>query len=168
MYWLNFEKWSNAGGRWLTWNRVYWGHRWTPLCRLQRRYKPATMAEQAKNWQDTAKRHAEKEVYWRDRSEQAEAARDRYLADYEGACELVGKMHAAAVGEVRGPDMGPVEDVAALRGDRDRCHEYASKADGAILMGINALDPDADKKLWDPAEVLEWLRAAHKGLEVVA
>jgi hypothetical protein len=32
-------------------------------------------------------------------------------ADYDGACKLVAKMHAAAVGEVTGPRRGVVEDV---------------------------------------------------------
>lgn len=36
-------------------------------------------------------------------------------ADHVNACALVAKMHAAAVGEVCGPDVGPVEDVAAVR-----------------------------------------------------
>lgn len=35
--------------------------------------------------------------------------------DYENACVLVAQMHAAAVGEVRGPTVGVVEDVAAVR-----------------------------------------------------
>jgi hypothetical protein len=36
-------------------------------------------------------------------------------ADYESACGLVADMHAAAVGEVRGPTLGVVEDIEALR-----------------------------------------------------
>ncbi len=44
------------------------------------------------------------------RAELAEAKRD-YLA----ACKTIADMHAAAVGEVRGPVRGVVEDVAALR-----------------------------------------------------
>jgi hypothetical protein len=39
----------------------------------------------------------------------------RYKADYEIACQIVASMHAAAVGEIRGPSVGPVEDVAAIR-----------------------------------------------------
>jgi chromosome segregation ATPase len=35
--------------------------------------------------------------------------------DHERACGLVAEMHAAAVGEVRGPTLGVVEDIAALR-----------------------------------------------------
>jgi hypothetical protein len=36
---------------------------------------------------------------------------DRIEADYERACQTIAEMHAAAVGEVRGPKRGVVEDV---------------------------------------------------------
>lgn len=39
----------------------------------------------------------------------------RLKEDYERACKTVAEMHAAAVGEIRGPIKGVVEDVAALR-----------------------------------------------------
>lgn len=39
--------------------------------------------------------------------------------DHGGACKLVALMHAAAVGEVTGPNRGVVEDVADLRTERD-------------------------------------------------
>lgn len=35
--------------------------------------------------------------------------------NYEGACKTIADMHAAAVGEVTGPNRGVVEDVADLR-----------------------------------------------------
>jgi hypothetical protein len=35
--------------------------------------------------------------------------------EYDGACELVAKMHKAAMGETCGPRKGVVEDVAELR-----------------------------------------------------
>ena len=35
--------------------------------------------------------------------------------NYEGACKTMAEMHAAAVGEVTGPNRGVVEDVADLR-----------------------------------------------------
>jgi hypothetical protein len=40
--------------------------------------------------------------------------------DYIRACQTVAEMHAAAVGEVRGPRIGVVEDVVAIREQRDR------------------------------------------------
>ena len=44
--------------------------------------------------------------------------RDR-REDYEHACELVARKHAAAVGEVCGPIKGVIEDVAAVKAERD-------------------------------------------------
>lgn len=40
-------------------------------------------------------------------------------ADYENACKLVADMHAAAMGGNFGPAIGVVEDIAALRAERD-------------------------------------------------
>lgn len=40
-------------------------------------------------------------------------------ADYDSACRTVAEMHAAAVGSVRGPIRGVVEDVEDLRVERD-------------------------------------------------
>lgn len=48
---------------------------------------------------------------------EAEAERDEFKRNYLGACELVAKMHAVAVGEVGGPRRGVVEDVADLRAE---------------------------------------------------
>lgn len=45
----------------------------------------------------------------------ARADAERYKADALSAAELVAKMHAAAVGEVRGPIRGVVEDVQDVR-----------------------------------------------------
>jgi hypothetical protein len=43
----------------------------------------------------------------------AEVARWKLL--YEEACMCIAEMHEAAVGEVRGPILGVVEDVAEIR-----------------------------------------------------
>lgn len=40
-------------------------------------------------------------------------------AEYDAACVTLAQMHAAAVGEVRGPIRGVVEDVADVRAQRD-------------------------------------------------
>jgi len=53
------------------------------------------------------------EMQWKDAKKEV----FQFKADYEGACKLVADMHAAAVGEVRGPNVGPVEDVAAMRAE---------------------------------------------------
>lgn len=42
---------------------------------------------------------------------------ERLREDYERACKTVAEMHAAAVGEIRGPTVGTVEDVAAVRAE---------------------------------------------------
>lgn len=60
---------------------------------------------------------------------------ERVRADYVGACETVAKMHAAVFGEVRGPDVGVVEDVAALRAHADRMFDAISRYGSSILGG---------------------------------
>jgi hypothetical protein len=48
---------------------------------------------------------------------------ERAKEDYGRAAKLVADMHAAAVGEVRGPIRGVVEDVADLRAELGRLEE---------------------------------------------
>lgn len=43
------------------------------------------------------------------------AEANRFKGDHEDACKTIADMHAAAMGEVCGPNVGVVEDVAALR-----------------------------------------------------
>lgn len=52
-----------------------------------------------------------------------ESAKEAYL----NACKLVADMHAAAVGEVTGPRLGVVEDVAALKAERDEAMKDAER-----------------------------------------
>lgn len=47
--------------------------------------------------------------------EHARADAARFKHDHERACQTIASMHAAAVGEVRGPTRGVVEDVVDLR-----------------------------------------------------
>jgi FtsZ-binding cell division protein ZapB len=54
------------------------------------------------------------------------AERDELMGDvarlvnyYDEACHLVAKMHQAAVGDIKGPNQGVVEDVENLRKERD-------------------------------------------------
>ena len=47
--------------------------------------------------------------------EYAKAEAERFKEEHQGACHLVARMHAAAVGEVTGPNRGVVEDVEDLR-----------------------------------------------------
>jgi len=52
--------------------------------------------------------------------EDAKAEAARFREEHQGACHLVAQMHAAAVGEVTGPNRGVVEDVEDLRRSRDQ------------------------------------------------
>jgi len=37
---INFGKWDNAAGRWFVRKRIYInGYKWTPFCKISRRYK---------------------------------------------------------------------------------------------------------------------------------
>jgi len=39
MIWLNFERWSAAGGRWFRRDRIYWKkYKWTPFVWVRWRY----------------------------------------------------------------------------------------------------------------------------------
>lgn len=60
-------------------------------------------------------------------------------ADYEGACKTIAEMHAAAVGEVRGPSLGPVEDVAALHlAAKNMAEELKALRNQNTVMSIHA------------------------------
>jgi hypothetical protein len=52
--------------------------------------------------------------------------------DYDTAAETVALMHAAAVGEVRGPRRGVVEDVEDLRASRDEMRRALDASDRAL------------------------------------
>lgn len=74
---VSFGRWGSSAGRWLSWKRIYWrGFRWTPFCRVKRRY-PA-------RW-----------VYWsrvdkvRDlRKAQAQSVTDDYMRGLYNGLEL--------------------------------------------------------------------------------
>jgi len=71
-------------------------------------------------------------------AEKAERERDRFKEEHLQACELVAKMHAAAVGAVTGPNRGVVEDVEDLRRSRDGWEASCRVAEG------NRVDREAD------------------------
>lgn len=58
-------------------------------------------------------------------------------ADYEGACQTIAAMMAAAIGEGRGPIRGVVEDIADLRFERDALLRRIEETEAAA-----AADPD--------------------------
>jgi hypothetical protein len=39
MLFISFGRWGHKGGRFLVWERIWWrGWRWTPFCRVKKRY----------------------------------------------------------------------------------------------------------------------------------
>lgn len=67
--------------------------------------------------------------------------RDTARKGYDEACNLVGRMHAAAMGEVRGPVLGVVEDVEALRTKCERAilaKEAAAAVHADVLADVKA------------------------------
>jgi hypothetical protein len=60
---------------------------------------------------------------------EAEAAAEEHKAEHLAACEQIAAMHAAAVGEARGPLLGVVEDVASMRAAYEAQHARADTLD---------------------------------------
>jgi hypothetical protein len=60
---------------------------------------------------------------------EAEAEAEEHKAEHLAACEQIAAMHAAAVGEVRGPLLGVVEDVASMRAAYEAQHARADTLD---------------------------------------
>lgn len=87
------------------------GHTGTPSVPLER---------QIKNLQGWLRKANEERDEALRRELDVKLERDRWQRECESACAIVAKMHAAAVGEVRGATVGVIEDVEALRKDRDR------------------------------------------------
>lgn len=74
-------------------------------------------------------------------------------ADNLRGCRLVADMHAAAVGEVRGPRRGVVEDVANLRIEYQHALKHLETAWGVI----------ANARGWEPEnEQTDWRKAAEQ------
>ncbi|MBE4783942.1 hypothetical protein [Streptomyces caniscabiei] len=67
--------------------------------------------------------------------EDAERERDEHKRDYLSACATIAAMHKAAVGEVRGPARGVVEDVEDVRAGIERVrglHRKATHGDDCV------------------------------------
>lgn len=63
------------------------------------------------------------------REARADAA--RYHEDHDGACQLVARMHAAAVGSMRAPIRGVVEDIEDLRAEAKKATAKKTTAKAA-------------------------------------
>jgi hypothetical protein len=61
--------------------------------------------------------------------------RDTTRKLYDVACETAAKMHAAAVGEIKGPHIDPVQDILDLRRERDRLAEALKRIAGEDYRG---------------------------------
>jgi hypothetical protein len=73
--------------------------------------------------------------------------RDTVKAELERACKLIADMHSAAVGEVTGPRLGVVEDVAALRAEVERLRSELN------LTNVTLDDRDKSKRAaWEEIE----------------
>jgi hypothetical protein len=68
------------------------------------------------------------------------------LDDYESACKAVAQMHFAATGSTDGPRLGVVEDVAALRNEREVLARWMAEALG-VLFSVAEEDEDGGESL---------------------
>ncbi len=91
------------------------------------------------------------------RCRDAESQEKEFRERYEGACKLVAEMHAAAVGEVRGPRVGPVEDVAEIR-------EGLRDANDLCRSAFSIAQRDGKATNWEAfrAKLSESLERQHK------
>lgn len=83
---------------------------------------------------------------------------DRYHDDHGRACQTIAEMHAAAVGDVTGPRLGVVEDVAALRAELDALRGHVDELDAAIGRHPSS-GPGPDAPAGDPLPILAELLA---------
>lgn len=72
------------------------------------------------------------------------AEREALRSDYEGACKTIADMHAAAVGEVTGPNRGVVEDVQDIRSQLLEMTKAAESSDHQA----NMLRDERDGAVW--------------------
>ncbi|MFE6284385.1 hypothetical protein [Streptomyces sp. NPDC057877] len=95
--------------------------------------------------------------------EDTERERDEHKRDYLNACATIAAMHKAAVGEVRGPTRGVVEDVedvrAAVERARERCQAVRDRVGpggminaSQILGLLSPTWPDGNHEVPTPAD----------------
>ena len=98
----------------------------------------------------------------------AAAAIERLRTDYANACKLVADMHLAAMGQIVGPVLGVVEDVAALRNQRDIAIDMLAQWCNAVDTNGTGWD-DWDEHYKDaayrPTPIRELIDAARAALK---
>ena len=94
-----------------------------------------------------------------DREIEMRAENARLKDDYQNACKTVAEMHAAAVGQIVGPNRGVVEDVADLRAERDdwKARAEAAEAEIARVRALYATPPSAVPVVEQLVEALDGL-----------
>ena len=90
--------------------------------------------------------HADTEQQASGSQSEIEYDRDRFKADYLGACQTIAAMHAAAVGGVQGPKRGVVEDVEDLRAERDQLAEKIAFFTAARLDDLDQIIRLSDER----------------------
>jgi hypothetical protein len=86
---------------------------------------------------------------------EVEYERDEHKASYLRACKTIAEMHAAAVGEVRGPIRGVVEDVHDLRSEYLEAMKHLDVAWG-VIANAGGWAPEL------PNPTPGWLEAAQR------
>lgn len=92
---------------------------------------------------------------------------ERLMAEHQAACELVAKMHAAAVGEITGPKRGVVEDVAdAIAKLRDELETERMRLAGCGFAALGYFDGCCDT--YKSASLDDVLRLRDRNAELTA
>jgi len=92
---------------------------------------------------------------------------ERLMAEHQAACELVAKMHAAAVGEITGPKRGVVEDVAdAIAKLRDELETERMRLAGCGVAALGYFDGCCDT--YKSASLDDVLRLRDRNAELTA
>ena len=71
---------------------------------------------------------------------------DQLREDHGHACEMIAKIHEAAMGEVCGPVRGVIEDVEDLRADRDN---WKAQYDALRTVGVRISPQEAQRDAFE-------------------
>jgi len=106
---------------------------------------------------------------WQEMAKKAEAELARSKEAHGTACGLVARMHAAAVGEIRGPSRGVVEDIEDLRCRAERAETaYAAACEERNQAQAFAKEAQAPPLLAELLDILQAVVADHGASEGAA